>query len=66
MKMEQTVFRKYRHIKFRRWGITQKKTYNIHDITSPNDAVLLSQQFLMFKKIIVLSSSKVNIYPWAA
>jgi hypothetical protein len=28
--------------------------------------VLLSQQFLMFKKIIVLSSSKVNIYPWAA
>jgi hypothetical protein len=30
------------------------------------DAVLLGQQCLMFRKIIVPSSSEVNIYPWAA
>jgi len=31
MKMEQSV-PKRRHIKFRRWGITQKKTYNIQNM----------------------------------
>jgi hypothetical protein len=30
MKMEQTVSKR-RHIKFRRWGITQKKAYNIQN-----------------------------------
>jgi hypothetical protein len=30
MKMEQSV-PKHRHTKFRRRGITQKKTYNIHN-----------------------------------
>jgi len=31
MKMEQSV-PKRRHIKFSRWGITQKKAYNIQDM----------------------------------
>jgi len=33
MKMEQSVSKR-RHIKFRSWGITQKKTYNNTDAVS--------------------------------
>jgi hypothetical protein len=31
MKMEQSVLKR-RHIKFRQWGISQKKTYNIQNM----------------------------------
>jgi hypothetical protein len=39
MKMEQSVSKR-RHIKFRRWGITQKKAYNIQ-----NTAKISNQEY---------------------
>jgi len=55
MKMEQSVL-KHWHIKFRHWGITQKKAYNISSVCPPLFLILLLS-FLSCKNLVCMEAS---------
>jgi hypothetical protein len=53
MKMEQSV-PKLQHIKFRHWGITQKKEYNIHNTVEVCDVLLTRLPLVCFISLFSL------------